>query len=369
MDTRKPRIAITHGDTNGIGYELIFKTFAESQMFELCTPIIYGSPKVASYHRKALGLPTNFTVVDNAESAEDGTLNIIASVEEEVKVDLGMPTHESGEAALKAIDDAMTDYREGLYDALVACPVDDGVIRDAHREYYSMKDYIESSINNGKKTLSVMVNSCMRIASVAQGIGITDLAKEITRENIERRLICLYESLRRDFMLSCPRIAVMSLNHEIGKEEQSEIMPAIEELSASIVGTFGPYTSKQLFGERGYDDFDAILAMYDDQAYTPFKTLTCSAGCKYLAGLPLVCTTPVDDTRYDIAGQGKADERSFRQAIYTAIDICNNRRQYDEPLANPLPKLYHERRDDSEKVRYSVPKKPETGSQEDNKQD
>jgi len=369
MDTRKPRIAITHGDTNAIGYELIFKTFAEPQMLELCTPIIYGSPKVASYHRKALGLTTNFSIIDSADKAKEGVLNIVASIEGDVKVELGSPTAESGEAAFTALDIAMTDYREGLYDALVVCPVDDGVIRETHSEYSSMKKYLESSLNNGKKTLAVMVNSCMRIASVAQGIGIMDLAKEIIRENIERRLICLYESLRRDFMLSCPRIAVMSLNHELGKDEQDIIVPAIEELSSSIVGTFGPYTSRQLFGERGYDDFDAILAMYDDQAYTPFKTLTCSAGCKYLAGLPLVCTATTDGTRYDIAGQGKADERSFRRAIYTAIDIFNNRKQYDEPLANPLPKLYNERRDDGEKVRYSVPKRHEESTPEEGKQD
>lgn len=359
MDTKKIRIAIPHGDTNGIGYELIFKTFTDAEMLDMCIPIVYGSPKVAAYHRKAIGSQTNFNIIDNAEKAEEGCINILTCFDEEVKVDFGEPTQESGAAALKAMDRAMTDYRRGLFDVLVACPSDDFAIKDCDHTFSSMKKYIETSLNNGKKSLMMWLNDSMRIASVAQETSIKDVAKEITRENIERKAISLYESMRRDFLLDGSRIAVMSLNHEIGTEEENEIIPAVNELAGSIIGLFGPYTASQLFGEREYQDFDAVLAMYDDQATLPFETLSCEVGCRYLAGLPLVVTTIATDPHFEIAGQGRADETSFRHAIFAAIDIEKRRRAYDEAHANPLEKLYHEKRDEVEKPRFSIPQKRE----------
>lgn len=357
-------MAIPHGDTNGIGYELIFRIFADQEMLDMCVPIVYGSPKVATYHRKALGVQTNFHVIEDGRNASEGCINILTCFDEEVKVDFGTPSAESGAAALKAMDRAMADYKEGLFDALVISPYDESAIRKSRPEFASMSQHIEANVNNGKSSLALWLNSSVRIASVAHGKDIKDVAREITRENIERKAICLYESLRRDFVLSGSRIAVMSLNSRIGDEERGEIMPAVEELSGSIIGVFGPYTPARFFGERDYQEFDAILAMYDDQAAVPFETLSCDPGCKYLAGLPLVCTAMSGDPHFELAGQGKADVSGFRQAIYAAIDIVANRRRYDAANAHPLGKLYHEKREEGDKQRSSAAQKRENAQKE-----
>ena len=373
MDNKMIRVAITQGDTNGVGYEVILKTFADPAMFELCTPIIYGSPKIAAYHRKALNLETNFSIINSAEEARNGRLNILACFDEEVKVELGQPSEEAGQAAFKALDRAMTDYRAGLFDVLVTAPINKATIQSPGFHFPGHTEYIETSVGDGNKALMILMNESLRVALVTTHLPIKEVSKAITKEAIIEKATIFHKTLRRDFRISNPRIAVLSLNPHagdnglLGSEEQEVIKPAIDELEKAGIQAFGPYPADGFFGSNAYDHFDGVLAMYHDQGLAPFKTIALESGVNFTAGLPIIRTSPDHGTAYDIAGQGKADENSFRQAVYTAIDVFRNRKNYDEPLENPLPKLFHEKRDDSEKVRFAIPKAKDQFKKEDTK--
>lgn len=363
MEDRKIRVAITHGDTNGIGYEVIFKTFAEPAMLELCTPIIYGSPKVAAYHRNALGIQANFTIINDAKDAVDGKVNLLTTCDEDVKVEMGHPSKEAGSAALKALDRAMDDFKTGCYDVLVTAPINKNDIQGEGFHFCGHTEYIEQRNGDGKKALMILAGNGLRVALVTTHLPIKDVAAAITQEAIEEKCRIFNESLLRDFNVSAPRIAVLALNPHagdggvIGSEEETIIKPAIEKLSEEGINVFGPFAADGFFGHGTYTAFDGVLAMYHDQGLAPFKTIVGDAGVNITAGLPIVRTSPDHGTAYDIAGRGVANENSFRQAIYDAIDIYRNRITYDEPTKDPLQKLYHEKRDDSEKVRFAVTKK------------
>lgn len=373
MEDKLVRVAITHGDTNGIGYEIILKTFADPEMFELCIPIVYGSPKVAAYHKKLLSMQTNFSIIDKAEDAKPGRLNIIATFDEEVKIDMGQPSKEAGEAALKALDRAMTDYRSELYDVLVTAPINKNNIHSDLFNFPGHTEYIEHCVGEGNEALMILMNGQLRVALVTTHLPIKNVAQAISKEAIVKKATILANSLKRDFRISSPRIAVLALNPHagdngvIGTEENDIIIPAINELEENGIQAFGPYPADGFFGSGAYYNFDAVLAMYHDQGLAPFKALAVEEGINYTAGLPIIRTSPDHGTAYDIAGLGKADPMSFRHAIFTAIDIFRNRSYYDEPFANPLPKLFHEKRDEGEKARFAQPKQkpiPPKASQE-----
>jgi 4-hydroxythreonine-4-phosphate dehydrogenase len=362
MEDKLIRVAITHGDTNGIGYEVILKTFEEPGMLELCTPIIYGSPKAAAYHRKMLDLQTNFCIISSAEEAQEGRVNLLATFDEEVKIEVGQPSAEAGEAALKALDRAMTDYRSGLYDVLVTAPINKNTIQSDQFHFCGHTEYIENCVGEGQKALMILMNGSLRVALVTTHLPIKDVAKAITKEAIVEKTKTFHTSLKRDLRIDNPRIAVLALNPHsgdnglLGSEESEAIIPAIEELEAAGIQAFGPYPADGFFGSGMYNRFDGVMAMYHDQGLAPFKALAIEDGVNFTAGLPIVRTSPDHGTAYDIAGKGIADVSSFRQAIYTAIDVYRNRISYDEPLENPLPKLYHEKRDESEKARFAMPR-------------
>lgn len=337
MEDRRIRVAITHGDTNGIGYEVILKAFEDPVMLELCTPIIYGSPKVAAYHRKAMELEVPFTIIGQAEEAHENRLNILATFDEEVKVELGQPTEESAEAASKALARAKEDLLNGLYDVLVLGPTRPGE-------------------PNGKeeKALTVMVSNTIRVGLVTSHLPIKEVAGAITTEKIADKGRLFHASLKRDFRISSPRIAVLALNPQAGVEEQEIISPAVAVMEREGIQAFGPYTADEFFGGGLYHHFDGVLAMYDDQGTVPFKTIAQEYGVKLKAGITAICTTPDHGPAFDIAGKGVADASSMRHAIYTAIDMFRHRIEYDEPMGHPLPKLYHERREDGDKARFAV---------------
>ena len=359
---RKIRVAITQGDINGVGYEVILKAFADPAILELCTPIIYGSPKIATYHRKALNLETNFSIINSAEDAREGRVNLLSCFDDEVKIELGQPSKEAGEAALKALDRAMTDFRQGYYDVLVTAPINKATIQSTSFHFPGHTEYIETSVGDGKKALMILMSDDLRVALVTTHLPVKDIAKAITKEVIVEKASIFHQALRRDFRISSPRIAVLALNPHagddglLGSEEKNVIVPAIEELAEKGIQAFGPYPADGFFGSGTYDHFDGVLAMYHDQGLAPFKTIALENGVNYTAGLPIVRTSPDHGTAYDIAGQGKADENSMRQAIYTAIDVFRNRQNYDEPLKNPLPKLFHEKREDGDKARFAQPR-------------
>ncbi len=364
MENKKIRVAITHGDTNGIGYELIFKTFAEPEMLELCTPIVYGSPKVAAYHRKALGAQANFSIINSAEEARDGRLNVLTCFDDEVKVELGTATEESGAAALKALDRAMTDYRSGLFDVLVACPVCRDKMNANGYQYKGLRDYVEQSIGEGAQGVRILLNDALRIASLTDGQPLKNVAESITAEKLTAAVGKLKESMKRDFRLSNPRIAVLAINPDAnGTEENEVIKPAVKTLSESGTNVYGPYATSTFFGKEMFFDFDCTLAMYDDQATIPFNTLMREDGTILITGLPLVCATPATTPCFEIAGKDTAEPNTLRHAIYCAIDTFRHRMEHDEPLADPLPKLYREKRDESEKVRFAMSKKHDNTQQ------
>ena len=362
MSNRKIRVAITHGDTNGIGYELILKTFAQPEMLDLCTPIIYGSPKIATYHRKTLGLATNFIVIDKAEDARDGKLNLLTAFDDEVKIEIGESTPEAGESALKSLDRAMTDFRSGLFDVLVTAPLNPHNIPTDLIHFTGHTAYIEKCVGEGKKALLMYIHRDLRVASVTTGMPLKQVSAAVTKEAIVDRATVFHESLRRDFSVQIPRIAVLSLNPHAGNadtygsEEKNLILPAIAALEEKDIQAFGPYAADEFFGNGYFWQFDGILAMYEDQALGAFKLIANEDTIQYTAGLPIIRTSTSLTPSYDHAGKGDTDEQTFRDAIYAAIDIYRNRIVYDEPTGNPLPKLYHERRDESEKVRFAMPR-------------
>ena len=358
---RKPRVAITHGDTNGVGYEVILKTFAEPTILELCTPIVYGSPKVAAYHSKALDIDTPFTIITNAEEAKDGRLNLLTTFDEEVKIDLGTPTPESAQAAIVAVDRALDDWQKGLFDVLVTAPV----FKNSIKDFNGHTAYIESKIGEGQHGLTILMNDDLRVALVTNNVAIKDIAESITKQKIVDKALLFHQALRRDLRVSSPRIAVLSLNPRcgedgvLGTEEQELIIPAINELVEQGLQVFGPYAADDFFGRSSYYRFDGVLAMYHDQGQTPFKAVAYENGVRFTTGLTIVRTAPAHGANFAVAGKGTTDEQSLRNAIYAAIDVWRNRQNYDAPFANPLPKLYHEKRDDSEKVRFSQPRPKE----------
>ena len=362
MEERKIRVAITQGDTNGVGYEVILKVFSDPNILELCTPIIYGSPKIASYHRKALNLEVPYTIINHAEEARDGRVNLLACFDDEIKIEMGQPSQEAGAAALKALDRAMTDYRSELYDVLVTAPINKATIQSPGFHFPGHTEYIETSVGEGQKALMILMNETLRVALVTTHLPIKDIAKAITKEGIVEKATIFHKALKRDFRISSPRIAVLSLNPHagdnglLGSEEKDIILPAIEELADKGIQAFGPFAADGFFGSGAYDHFDGVLAMYHDQGLAPFKTIALESGVNYTAGLPIVRTSPDHGTAYDIAGKGIADENSMRQAIFTAIDVFRKRKFYDEPLQNPLPKLFHEKREDGDKARFARPK-------------
>ena len=266
-ENRKIRVAITHGDTNGIGYEVILKTFADPEMFELCTPIIYGSPKVAAYHKKLLGLNTQFNIIDNATEAKDGRLNMLATFDDEVKVEFGESSAIAGEAALKALDRAMTDFRSEYYDVLVTAPINKKNIQSDLFHFHGHTEYIEDCVGEGNKALMILTNGSLRVALVTTHLAIKDVAEAITKDRIVEKATILQKSLKRDFRITNPRIAVLALNPHagdagvIGDEEQTTIIPAIDELAEKGIQAFGPYPADGFFGSGQYAKFDTVPAM------------------------------------------------------------------------------------------------------------
>lgn len=350
-------MGITHGDINGVGYEVILKTFSDPAILELCTPIVYGSPKVATYHRKAMDIQTNFTILNTDEEAQPDKLNIVNCTEDELKVEFSKPTAEAGKAALDALEKALKDYRDGKIDVLVTAPINKHTIQSDKFHFPGHTEYIEERVGDGRKALMILLKDDFRVALVTGHVPVRQIAQDITKELIMEKLQIFNRSLKEDFGIGCPRIAVFSLNPHagdeglIGTEEKDVIIPAMKEMTAKGIQCFGPYPADGFMGSGHYTHFDGILAMYHDQGLAPFKALAMDEGVNFTAGLPIVRTSPAHGTAYDIVGQGIAMESSFRQAIYVAIDVFRNRQTEKEIHAHPLRKQYYEKRDDSDKLK------------------
>lgn len=336
------RIGITHGDINGVSYEVIIKTLQDQRLLELYTILIYGSSKVASYHRKTLTVPeSNFNLVKRADAAHPRRTNIINVVEDEVKIDLGKSTPIAGELSLLALEMAVEDLQKHQFDVLVTAPINKKNIQSkefafpGHTEYLTRKFQAEDS-------LMVMVSESIRIGVITGHIPLSKVSETINEELILRKIQILNESLKRDFAIVNPKIAVLAMNPHagdqglIGDEDIMVVQPAIQKAFDKGILAFGPYPADGFFGSADFSKFDGVLAMYHDQGLIPFKLMAFGAGVNFTAGLPIVRTSPAHGTAYDIAGKDMANPEAFRNAVYLACDIYNNRLAYDELLANAL---------------------------------
>ena len=342
----KIRVGITQGDINGIGYEIIFKTFENTEMFEICTPIIFGSPKAAAYHRKALDMEIPYNAIETVAEAQVGKLNIINCNNDELHIELGISSPEAGQAAFQALEKAVEAYKKGEIDVLVTAPIDKNAIQCEQFHFPGHTEYLQECSDEGDKALMILCSGELRVAVATSHLALRDIPAAITPELLEEKIALLDESLKRDFNIDAPKIAVLSLNPHagdnglLGKEEIEVITPTIRKMNDGGIFCYGPFAADGFMGSGKYDQFDAILAMYHDQGLAPLKALAMNSGINFTAGLSIIRTSPAHGVAYDIAGQGTADENSFRQAIYVAIDIMRNRKFYAEARRNPLRKLY-----------------------------
>lgn len=355
-ENRMIRVGITHGDINGVGYEIILKTLSDPRFVELCTPVVYGSAKVAAYHRKALEMePVNFNIVSNAELVVDGQNNLINCVDEEIKVEIGRPSEQGGAAAFAALERAVEDLKNGEIDLLVTAPINKYNMQSEAFTFPGHTEYLEQRLaDEGEKALMILLSDSVRVALVTGHIPISGISPTISEELILEKLRIFKHSLQHDFGVRKPRIAVLSLNPHageaglLGDEERLIISPAIEKANKEGILSFGPYAADGFFGTRRYKHFDGVLAMYHDQALAPFKAIAMDEGVNFTAGLRYIRTSPDHGTAYDIAGKNMASEESFRQAIYTAIDVYRCREFDDEAHASPLRRQYVDRSGDRE---------------------
>jgi 4-hydroxythreonine-4-phosphate dehydrogenase len=345
MNDKLVKIGITQGDINGIGYELILKTLENAGIFEFCIPVIYGSSKILAYHRKALEFPSvSINTIGNAHDAGVNRFNLLnCGNDEQLMVELSRQTPEAANAAKAALQKALEDLNKGDIHVLLTAP--------------SFEDHtalIESEAGKGKQTLKIFVNNNLRVALVTDKTPFSKVPALLNKEMLTGKIKLLHESLLHDFMVTSPRIAVLSLNPETdgnkGTEEQEIIIPAINAATEAGACCFGPYPADKFFGSEDYRKFDAILAMYYDQALIPFRSITFGEGICYMAGLPVVVTAPDQGVSYELAGKNLCSEAAFRNALYLAIDIFRNRKLDKEIYANPLRKQYFERGSDNEKL-------------------
>jgi len=338
----KIKIGISIGDVNGIGLEVIIKTLMDSKIMEYCTPIVYGHTKVASFHRKSLNINEfNFNVITSPEEAHTKRPNMINCWEEDVRIELGSTTPTGGKYAFISLERALDDLIAGKTDALVTAPINKHNIQSDEFQFAGHTEYIQSKTGS-EDSLMFLVSEDIRVGVVTGHIPVQEVSEKINREKIISKLNLMNQSLKKDFWIQKPKIAVLGLNPHagdnglIGNEELETIIPAIEEAKAQGIFAFGPYAADGFFAAHTYTKFDAVLAMYHDQGLIPFKQIAFHNGVNFTAGLPVVRTSPDHGTGYDIAGKNTASADSFREALFTAIHIVDRRRESLELASNPL---------------------------------
>jgi 4-hydroxythreonine-4-phosphate dehydrogenase len=340
--SEKLKIGISIGDVNGIGLEVIIKTLVDSKIYDYCTPIVYGQTKIASFHRRAINVSElNFHVINHPGQAQQRRANMINCWEEDVKIDLGEINEIGGKYAFLSLQRATTDLVNGDIDALVTAPINKDNIQSDEFKFPGHTEYLQEKAG-AAEVLMFLVNESLRVGVVTGHIPLKNVAGSITPEKILAKLKLMDASLRQDFWVRKPKIAVLGLNPHagdnglIGNEEKDIIIPAIEEAKANDILAFGPYPADGFFANNSYQKFDAVLAMYHDQGLIPFKQLAFESGVNFTAGLNFVRTSPDHGTAYDISGKNLASADSFREALFTAIHIVKNRREMAELTENPL---------------------------------
>lgn len=342
MENARIRVGISQGDINGISYEVIINTLMDTKMLDICVPIVYGSPKVGAYHRKALNISNfSFNNIKNAMEANPKRVNIVDCLDENIRVELGKSTVMAGEASVKSLDCAVSDLKQGVIDVLVTGPINKFNIQSDKFSFRGHTEYLAHHFDTGD-ILMLMVSEMMRVAVATGHVPLSEVPGMLTKDMIVRKLRILNTSLISDFNIRKPRIAVLGLNPHagedglIGNEEREVIQPALEIARSENIMAIGPFPSDGFFASDSFTKFDAILAMYHDQGLTPFKALAFESGVNFTAGLPVVRTSPAHGTAFEIAGKGIASPDPFRHAIYLACDIFNNRKAYEKLLAGSV---------------------------------
>ena len=338
--SQKIKVGISIGDMNGIGPEIILKTFQNQMMFDFCTPIVFASTKALSYQKKALKIDIPVHGIMNVEKAFHNKLNVLNLWKEPVPVNLGKPDPVIGKYAVDSFIKAVEALKKGTIDVLVTAPFNKKTIQSEDYEFPGHTDYLSQELEGNP--LMFMITEDLKVGLVTDHVPLKYVAGQITGKKIQTKIQTMEESLIKDFGLEKPRIAVLGLNPHsgdggiIGKEEIEIIQPAIEKLNNEGHLVFGPYPADSFFGSNHYKKFDAVLAMYHDQGLIPFKTLSFGKGVNYTAGLNKIRTSPDHGTAYEIAGKGIANPDSFREAIFAAIDIYKKRKEYQELTENVL---------------------------------
>ena len=347
---RPIRVGITHGDINGVGYEVILKALADEKMLELCTPVIFGYHSIAEKARRQFGLEDQRLYKSgSAGQAQDGRISVVEVGGTAPEVVPGEPTEDSGKAAVAALEAATAALEEGTVDVVVTAPISKEAVHGEAFDFPGHTEYLEAKIGHGAKARMILFDDNVRVALVSTHLPISKVAQGVTKEGVEAAIVSLDDSLRRDFGIPRPRIAVLSLNPHagdggvIGTEEKDIIEPVISACREKGILSFGPFAADGFFGMGDYRKFDGIVAMYHDQGLAPFKTLAGERGVNFTAGLPFVRTSPDHGTAFGIAWKDQADATSMREAIYAALDIFRRRNIFEEASSNPLKKYVTEK--------------------------
>lgn len=341
MSDEKIKVGISQGDINGIGLEVILKTLMEPGITEICTPVLFSSQKTVSYHRKALNMDEfNFNPIRDFSQFNNKKVNVFVCYEEEVNIEIGKPTELSGKYALNSLEKATQALLNNQIDVLVTAPIHKHNIQSPEFNFPGHTEYLGAKL--GGEPLMLLCSDDLKVAVVTGHVPLKEVASKISTEKVYQKINQLYKSLKEDFGVRKPKIAVLGLNPHagdngvIGEEDKDIIAPAVQKALDENKLVYGPYSADGFFGKGLQTQFDAVLAMYHDQGLIPFKTLAFNTGVNFTAGLNYVRTSPDHGTAYDIAGKNLADESSFKKAIYTAIDVFKNRKLYQEITANPL---------------------------------
>lgn len=342
----KLKIGISIGDINGIGLEIILKTLSNPKITQFFVPVVYGSSKVVSYHKNIVGIDFHFQSIRGADRLNFDKINIVNCWQDNVNITLGKPSEDGGKYAIRSLEVATQDLRNGLIDALVTAPINKHAMQLGGFNFPGHTEYLTEHFGNGQ-SLMLMVSDQLKVGTVTNHIPLGEVAQKISKQLIIKKLKIFNETLKMDFGLERPTIAVLGLNPHagdnglLGEEEEKIIRPAIVESKKKGILAMGPFPADGFFGSKQFMKFDGILAMYHDQGLIPFKALTFGEGVNFTAGLECVRTSPDHGTAYDIAGQNLADPASFRKAIFLALDIARQRQDYLDLKANALVKKEH----------------------------
>jgi len=333
-------VGISIGDINGIGIEIILKTFADKRMLDFCTPVVFGSSKVISIHKKVLNMENHIHGIHELGKIVHGKVNLLNIWKEEAPVEIGKSTKDGGKYAYLSLDQATKALIENKIDVLVTAPINKENIQSEEFNFSGHTEYLESSLQG--KSLMILMSDDLRIGLITGHIPISQVAETITPELIENKINILHHSLVKDFNINKPKIAVLGLNPHngdngvIGKEDDDIIKPTIDKIKETGQLVYGPYAADGFFGSKTYKQFDGVLAMYHDQGLAPFKALSFGNGVNFTAGLNKIRTSPDHGTAFDVAGKGKANHDSFKEALFSAIKIFKNREEYKELTQNVL---------------------------------